>query len=65
MASFFLDAGTLLVSVSYFSLLFEIYVLLTKRQMARGEAKTFLGEFGLKKMKEMDEKGYLCEKDFA
>lgn len=33
--------------------------------MARGEAKTFPGEFGMKKMKEMDEKGYLCEKDFA
>lgn len=33
--------------------------------MARGEAKTFPGEFGMKKMKEMEEKGYLCEKDFA
>lgn len=41
MASYFLDGGVLLVSVSYFSPIFEIYVLHTKGQWLKGRERYF------------------------
>lgn len=65
MATCSLEAGILLVSVSYFSPIVEIYFLLTKGTIPREERKTFPGEFVKKKKKESEEERYICEKEFA
>lgn len=65
MASYLLDGGVLLVSVSYFSPIFEIYVLHTKGQWLKGSERYFPQNLAWKGRKKGKKKDNIREKEFA